>query len=174
MDPKLVGYADAGYKSDLVIAKSQTGYVFLCYGAAISWKSVKQTITATSSNHAKIIALHQASRECIWLRSIDKFIRTNYGLSYDASPTVLYEDNSACVAQMQVGFVKGDKTKHIDPKYFSYTYDLITSQTLEIKKIISTENLANLFTKALPLCTHRRLVHGIGMRRLSVLEQEIQ
>lgn len=166
-------HPDAGYKSDPVTAKSQTGYVFLRHGAAVSWKSVKQTVIATSSNHAEIIALHEASRECIWLRSIDKFIQTNCGLSHDDSPTVLYEDNSACVAQMQVGFVKGDRTKHIDPKYFSYTHDLITKQELEIKKIVSADNLADLFTKALPLCIHRRLIHGIGMRRLNILEQGI-
>jgi len=75
---------------------------------------------------------------------------------------------------MQAGFIKGDRTKHIDPKYFNFTNDLIIDKALEVKKIASTDNLANLFTKALPLSIHRRLVHGIGMRRLNILEQEIQ
>ena len=47
----LVGYADVGYLSDLHKARSQTDYLFTCGGTAISWRSVKQTITATSSNH---------------------------------------------------------------------------------------------------------------------------
>ena len=64
----LTGYADAGYLSDPDDAKSQTGYVFLYGGTMISWKSTKQTLTTTSSNHADIIALYEASRECIWLR----------------------------------------------------------------------------------------------------------
>lgn len=169
-DRKLVGYCNVGYKSDIATAKSQTRYVFLRHGAAISWKSVKQTITATSSNDAEIIALHEASRECIWLRSIGKFIQTTCGFSYDDSPTILHEDNSACIAQMQVGFIKGDMTKNIDPKYFSYTHDLIIDQALTIKKIESTNNLADLFTKALPLSNHCRLTYGIGMRRLTFLE----
>ena len=38
---KVVGYADAGYKSDPKSGKSQTGYIFLKNGAPISWKSVK-------------------------------------------------------------------------------------------------------------------------------------
>lgn len=71
---------------------------------------------------------------------------------------------------MQVGFIKGDRTKHIDPKYFSYTHDLIIDQALTIKKIESTNNLADLFTKALPLSNHCRLTYGIGMRRLTFLE----
>lgn len=64
-DPKLVGYCDAGYKPDIPTAKSQIGYVFLRHGAAIYWNSVKQTIIATSSNHAKIITIHEASQEYI-------------------------------------------------------------------------------------------------------------
>ncbi|KAD5508315.1 hypothetical protein E3N88_16018 [Mikania micrantha] len=66
----LVGYADAGYLSDPHKAKSQTGYVFINGGTAISWRSQKQTLVATSSNHAEVIALHEASRECVWLRSM--------------------------------------------------------------------------------------------------------
>ena len=58
---KFVGYADAGYKSNPKSGKSQTGYIFIKNGAPISWKSVKQTVTATSTNHAKLIAFHEAS-----------------------------------------------------------------------------------------------------------------
>ena len=58
---KFVGYADAGYKSDPKIGKSLTGYIFIKNGAPISWKSVKQIVTATSTNHAELIAFHEAS-----------------------------------------------------------------------------------------------------------------
>ncbi|KAK8505395.1 hypothetical protein V6N12_067362 [Hibiscus sabdariffa] len=57
-----------GYLSDPHNARSQTGYVFTYGDTAISWHSMKQTITATSSNHAEILAIHEASRECVWLR----------------------------------------------------------------------------------------------------------
>jgi len=57
----------------------------------------------------RINALHEAFQECIWLRLIDKFIRINCRLPHDDFPSVLYEDNNACVTQMQVGFVKGDR-----------------------------------------------------------------
>ncbi|KAL5542384.1 hypothetical protein UlMin_010094 [Ulmus minor] len=55
----LIGYADAGHLSDPHKARSQTGYVFTCGGTAISWRSQKQTLVATSSNHAEVIALHE-------------------------------------------------------------------------------------------------------------------
>jgi hypothetical protein len=63
-DHNLIKYADVGYLSDPQNARSQTGYVFLHGGTAISWKSSKQTLVATSTNHSKIIALYEASREC--------------------------------------------------------------------------------------------------------------
>ena len=78
---ELIGYADAGYLSDPHNGRSQTGYLFTSGETVISWKSVKQTITATSSNNAELLALHEASRECVWLRSMIKHIQKNCGLS---------------------------------------------------------------------------------------------
>jgi hypothetical protein len=49
---QLVGYADAGFLPDPHKGRSQTGYLFTCGSAAISWRSVKQTLVATSSNHS--------------------------------------------------------------------------------------------------------------------------
>lgn len=53
----LIGFVDAGYLSDLQSAKTQTIYVFTYGGTAISWGPMKQTITARSSNHSKILAI---------------------------------------------------------------------------------------------------------------------
>jgi hypothetical protein len=60
-DHSLIGYTDAGYLSDPQNARSQIGYVFLHGGTAISWKSSKQTLVATSTNHSEIIVLYEAS-----------------------------------------------------------------------------------------------------------------
>ena len=57
----MIGYADAGYLLDPQKARSQTGYVFTCGETAIYWCSQKQTLVATSSNHAEVIALHEAN-----------------------------------------------------------------------------------------------------------------
>ena len=59
---QLLGYADVGYLSDPHKGRSQTGYVFNCNGTAISWRSVKQTMVATSSNHSEILAIHEIGR----------------------------------------------------------------------------------------------------------------
>ncbi|KAM2958413.1 hypothetical protein FF2_025280 [Malus domestica] len=79
---------DAGYLSDPHRARSQTGSIFTIGDTVISWKSTKQTLVVTSSNHVEILALHEASRECFWLRELKK------------------------------GYIKGDNTKYIAPKFF--------------------------------------------------------
>ncbi|CAM8920496.1 unnamed protein product [Rhodiola kirilowii] len=162
----LIGYADAGYLSDPHKARSQTGYVFTYGDTAISWRSTKQTLTSTSSNHAEILALHEATRECVWLRSLIHHIRGSCDLSGDKeSPTVIFEDNAACTAQIKNGYIKGDKTKHISPKFF-FTHELHKNGEIDICQIRSCDNLTDLFTKALPTTPFEKLVYKIGMRKL--------
>ena len=163
---KLLGYADAGYLLDPHKARSQTGYVFNYNGTAISWRSVKQTMVATSSNHSEIIAIHEASRECIWLRSMIHHIQESCGLSsVKDKPTILFEDNAACIAQIKGGYIKGDRTKHISPKFF-YTHELQKNGEIDVQQIRSSDNLADLFTKALPTSTFKKLIYKVGMRKV--------
>ncbi|XP_060170698.1 secreted RxLR effector protein 161-like [Lycium barbarum] len=163
---QLIGYANAGYLSDPHKARSQTGYLFTCGGTAISWHSTKQTMVATSSNHAKIIAIHEASRECVWLRSITQHIQETCGLPLERNiPTTLYEDNATCIAQLRRGYIKGDRTKHISPK-FCFTHDLQKKGEIDVQQVRSSDNLADLFTKALPTSIFEKLIYKIGMRRL--------
>ena len=95
---ELIGYGNEGYLSDPHKTQSQTDYLFTYEGTAISWSSVKQTLVATSFNHAKFLAIHEASRECVWLRSITQVIQEVCGLPTNKEiPTTLYEDNITCI-----------------------------------------------------------------------------
>ena len=83
----MVGYVDAGYMSDPHNARSHTGFAFLCGGTTISWRSVKQILVATSTNHSEIIALYEAARECVWLRRMIGHIQKSCGMNtVDAPP----------------------------------------------------------------------------------------
>ena len=74
---------------------------------------------AISSNHSEIVALHEAVRECIWLRVIITRTRGTSGLSSTTEePTCIYEDNAACIEHMKLGYIKNDNTKHIFTKFF--------------------------------------------------------
>ena len=168
-NPQLVGYADASYLSDPHKGRSQIEYLFTYGNIAISWRSVKQTIFATSSNHSEIIAIHEASRECVWLRLVIQHIREKCELSsIKDNPTILYEDNATCITQIRKGYIKDDRTKHISLKFF-YTHDPQKSGNIDVKQIQSSENLADIFTKLLPTTTFKKIIHSIGMHRLKDL-----
>ena len=169
-DPVLLGYTDVGYLSDPHNGRSQTGFVFLQGGTTISWKSSKQTLVSTSTNHSEIIALYEASRECVWLRRIINHIIQSCGIGALETPTIIFEDNSACVTQMESGYIKSNMTKHIIPKLF-YPHELQKNREIEILQTKSCDNLADLFTKSIPYSVFRKCVEGIGMRRLRDLQE---
>ena len=172
MEPQLLGYADAGYLSNPHKVRSQTGYIFTYGNTAIFWRSVKQTMVATSSNHPKILAMHESSKECVWLRSMIQHIRESCGLSsIKNNPIAVYEDNAACIEQIKGGYIKGDRTKHISPKFF-YTHELQKDGEIDVQQIRSNDNLADLFTKALPSATFKKLVRQVGIRQLKDLQIE--
>ena len=92
--------------------------------------------------------------------------------SIRSNAIVLHEDNDACIAQIKGGFIKGDKTKPISPKFF-YTHELQKKCEIDVKQIRSCNNLADLFTKTLPSTTLKKLRYDIGMRRLKDLPFEM-
>ena len=64
----------------------------------ISWGSMKQTLVDTYSNHAELISLHEATRECVWLRVVIEYIRSTSKLSpINDGPTTIHEDNAAWI-----------------------------------------------------------------------------
>ena len=81
------------------------------------------------------------------------------------NPTILFEDNEACITHTQEGYIKGDRTKHIHPKFF-FTHEIQQRGEIDVCQIHSCENPANLFTKALPTPSFEKLVNKIGMRKL--------
>lgn len=169
-NPDIVGYADSGFKTDEANGKSQTGYIFLKNGAPISWKSVKQTITATSTNHAELMALHETAREAVWLRTMVQAISEQCKVKTSAKATIIFEDNAAAVAQVAQGFIKADRVKHISPILFGFMQDLVETHQVTVTKIESANNISDMLTKALPAYKHRELVHKAGMKSLQDLQ----
>ena len=66
------------------------------------------------------------------------------------------------MAQIKGGFIKGDRTKHISHKFF-YTHELQKKGEIDVQQIWSCNNPADLFTKALPSTTLKKLRYEIGM-----------
>ena len=90
-------------------------------------------MVAIFSNHSKILAIHEASRECVWLRSMIQRIQETYGLSsIRGNATKLHEDNAACIAQIKGGFIKGDRTKHI-----SLNFSILMSSKRKVRSMFN-------------------------------------
>ncbi|KAL0298745.1 UNVERIFIED_CONTAM: Retrovirus-related Pol polyprotein from transposon TNT 1-94 [Sesamum radiatum] len=65
---EVVGYSDSNFAGCLDTHKSTSGYIFLLANGAISWKSTKQTITASSTMEAEFVACYEATSQALWLR----------------------------------------------------------------------------------------------------------
>ena len=82
-------------------------------------KKDHRVIMCTPMEAQLFLTIHEASRECVWLRSVVYHILKTTALkTEDQEPTTLYEDNDASIAQLKGGYIKGDKMKYISPKFF--------------------------------------------------------
>jgi hypothetical protein len=115
-------YIDADYLSNPDNVGSQTDFVYLQGGTTISWKSSKQTLVATFTNHFEIVALYKASKDCIWLRTMINHITQLCGIGPIGSPTIIYEDNDAYIVEMKTCYNKNNITKHITQKNILMNY----------------------------------------------------
>jgi hypothetical protein len=59
---EIVGYSDADFAGCVHSKKSTSGYIFTLAIGAMSWKSSKQTISASFMMQAKFIACYEATR----------------------------------------------------------------------------------------------------------------
>lgn len=60
----------------------------------------------------KFLELHEASRECVWLRSRIQHTQKTCGLTSEKlNRTTIYKDNIGCITQLKDGYIKGDRIK---------------------------------------------------------------
>ena len=112
----------------------------------ISWKSHKQTLTASSTMEAEFIACYEATYHDVWLKN---FISELQLVDSISKPLHIYCDNDAAV-----WFSNNNKTsggsKHIDIKYL-VVKERVLNQTVFISHIGTTLMLADPLTKGLTL-----------------------
>ncbi|GKA99604.1 hypothetical protein Tco_0827598, partial [Tanacetum coccineum] len=151
-------YTDVGYLTEADDLKSQTGYVFVLSGGVVDWKSTKQSIFTTSSAEAEYIAAYDASKEAVWIR---KFI---YGLGIVPmikEPIRMYCDNTGdIIIANESAITKG--ASHYRAKVH-YLREVIELGDIKLEKVHTYDNLADPFTKALPLAKHSEHTQNIEM-----------
>ena len=147
---ELIGYSDADWAGDVGDRKSTSGYIYLLGGAAISWKSSKQSCVALSTTEAEYIALSSASQEAIWLQQLMSDL-----LNKRVQETTILEDNQSTICLAKNQQVHG-KTKHVDIKYH-FIRDLVEAERIKLTYCASKDMVADMLTKGLPIKQFEKL-----------------
>jgi hypothetical protein len=84
---EVIGYSDSDFAGCIDSRKSTFGYLFMLVGGAISWKSAKQTIIASSTMEAEFVACFEATVHGLWLRN---FISRLGIVDYVSKPLRIY------------------------------------------------------------------------------------
>ena len=142
---EIIGYSDSDFTGCLDSKRSTSGYVFLLAGGAISWKSAKQTLVATSTMEAEFIACYEASNQAIWLRNFVTGLHVVNGIE---RPLKLYCDNNSAVLYSNSNR-SSSKSKHIDIKFLAVE-ERVQSRLVSIEHIGTNSMIADPLTKGLP------------------------
>lgn len=135
-------YVDADWAGDHIDRKSTSGYVISLYGNVIDWKSRKQKCVTKASTYAEYVALSEAVSELKYIRELLKIFGINL-----IDPIRIYEDNSGAINIANFGnFTKN--SKHIEIHY-RYVHESVKENLVEVIKINSDDNIADIFTKSL-------------------------
>ena len=160
------GYSDSDWAGDKDDSKSTSGYLFSLSRASICWKSRKQKLIALSSTEAEYIALTEAAKEASWLRTLYMEIRSRLNIEKVSlqGSIPIHADNQASIHMAKIPRFH-ERTKHIGIRYH-YVRTAIEDGLISLSYIPTTENPADILTKALPRTLHERHVNHLGLRYL--------
>jgi hypothetical protein len=140
----LEGYSDANWKFDTNDTKSTNGYVFTLGGAAVFWKSSKQTCIARFTMESKFIALDKAGEEKEWLRH---FLEDMPMWTKPVPPICIHYDSQSTIGRAQ-SYMYNGKSRHIRRRH-NTVRQLLSNGIISIDYIKSKDNIADPLTKGL-------------------------
>ena len=108
----------------------------------IDWKSRKQKYVPKASTYAEYVALSDAVSEVKLIKELINIFDLKLN-----NPIKIYEDNIGAINISNYGnFTKN--SKHIEIHYH-FVHECVKEKEIEIVKVNSNENIADIFTKAL-------------------------
>lgn len=154
----LVAYSDSDYAGASLDRKSTTGGCQFLGCRLISWQCKKQTMVATSTTKAEYVAAANCCGQVLWLQNQ----LLDYG--YNFLHTIIHIDNSSTICIIK-NPVQHSKTKHIEIRHH-FIRDCNEKRLIQVMKIASEQNFADLLTKAFDVGRFQYLVASIGMLNL--------
>lgn len=155
----LTGYVDSDWGgNDTNDRKSTTGYIFKLFEkCTITWNTKKQQSVAASSTEAEYMALYEAVKEALWLKSLANSIHIII-----PTPIIIYEDNNGCIS-IANNPTNHKRTKHIDIKYH-FSREQIEKNVIKLNYIPTGQQLADALTKPLPAVTFHEMTQNMGLQ----------
>ena len=122
--------------------------------------SKKQNTVAQSSAEAEYIAAASSASQAIWLRRILEDMG-----EVQNDPTEIYCDSKSAIA-MAKNAVYHSRTKHIAIKYH-FLRETTANKEIELNYCKTEEQVADIFTKALPTAKFKLLRAMLGVTELA-------
>ena len=139
--PILSMYSDSDWAGCIETRRSTSGILAMMSGAAVQWKSNRQSTVAMSSTEAEYIAGAEAAMLIIGLRNLLKEVGAE-----QLNPTPLFIDNETAI-RMSTEENYGGRRKHIDVKHHKLRE--LNGTILKTSWVSTTDQLADLLTKAM-------------------------
>nr|GEV31226.1 hypothetical protein [Tanacetum cinerariifolium] len=150
---------DADYAGCKDTFKSTSGGAQFLGEKLVSWSSKKQDCTALSTMKAKYVSLSACCAQVLWIWTQ----LTDYGFYFNKIPIYCYSKSAIAIS---CNPVQHSRTKHIIVRYH-FIKEHVEKGTIELYFIKTDYQLADLFTKALPVDRFNYLVRRLGIRSLS-------
>nr|GEU28764.1 retrovirus-related Pol polyprotein from transposon TNT 1-94 [Tanacetum cinerariifolium] len=161
---ELTGFSNDGYAGCRDSFKSTSDGTQFLGKKLVGWSSKKKDCTALSPTEAEYVSLSTCCSQVIWMRTQ----LTDYGFHFNKIP--IYCDFKSAIA-ISYNPVQHSRTKHIAVRYH-FIKEHIKKGTIELYFVKTGYQLADIFTKALPMDRFNYLVCRLGMRSLSPYELE--
>lgn len=142
----IIGYTDADWAANEVDRRSYTGYVYMLGKSVVSWESRKQRTVALSSAEAEYMAISDACKEALFLRT---FLSECLGKTYSIE---LYNDSQSA-QKLARNLICHSRTKHIDIRHH-FIRQLINDDIVNLLYISTDCMLADVLTKGLSKDKH--------------------
>lgn len=154
----LSGYVDSDWGGDEgTDRRSTTGYLFKLFErCTISWNTKRQASVAASSTEAEYMALFEAVKEALWLKSLASSINIKI-----TRPIIIYEDNTGCIS-IANNPTSHKRSKHIDIKYH-FSREQVEKNEITFEHISTGDQIADALTKPLPQAKFLEFRAGMGI-----------
>ncbi|GKD27307.1 hypothetical protein Tco_1233521 [Tanacetum coccineum] len=151
----LEAFSDSDYAGDNHDRRSTSGGCQYLGRRLVSWQCKKQTIVAISSTEAEYVAAASCCAQVLWMQNQ----LLDYGFNFMNTEIHIDNESTICIVRNPVFH---SKTKHIQIRHH-FIRDCYEQRLINVVKVHTDDNVADLLTKGFDLARFNFLVVTIGM-----------